>query len=211
MTRIDVDPADLGHGMFYLFLNSVVVPRPIAWVSSRSEAGVDNLAPHSFFTVSSVDPPIVQFTSVGRKDSLNNVEATGEFVVCTTPSRLFAQVNATGTNFPPDVSEFDAVGLAREPSRTVAPPRVADSPVALECTLHSTVSFGSSTVVFGRVQHAVIDADAMSESGRPLIDALDPISRLGGNEWGELGEVRETSRIGYHEWPGHYAKPDVPR
>ena len=74
MARIDIDPNELGAGMFYFFLNSVVVPRPIAWVSSRSADGVDNLAPHSFFTVSSVDPPIVQFTSVGRKDSLSNRE-----------------------------------------------------------------------------------------------------------------------------------------
>src|ERR1700689_2544045 len=100
MARTEIDPAEIGHGAFYLFLNSVVVPRPIAWVSSRSASGVDNLAPHSFFTVSSVDPPIVQFTSVGRKDSLNNIEDTGEFVVCLAPARLIEEVNATATDFP---------------------------------------------------------------------------------------------------------------
>lgn len=93
--------AALGAGAFYSFLTSVVVPRPIAWVSTRSPERVDNLAPHSFFTVASVDPPIVQFTSVGRKDSLINVEQTGEFVICLTPEPLFEQVNATGTDFPP--------------------------------------------------------------------------------------------------------------
>jgi flavin reductase (DIM6/NTAB) family NADH-FMN oxidoreductase RutF len=206
MTRIDIDPDEAGPGPFYLFLNSVVVPRPIAWVSSRSAAGVDNLAPHSFFTVASVHPPILQFTSVGRKDSLNNIEETGEFVICLTPARLFEQINASGTNFPRAVSEFDAVGLEREPSRTVAPPRVAASPVALECELHSTVSFGSSTVVFGRVRHAAIDAEAMGD-GRPSIAALDPIARLGGNEWGRLGPVDEIARISYDDWPGHFTKP----
>jgi flavin reductase (DIM6/NTAB) family NADH-FMN oxidoreductase RutF len=201
--RVDIDPAAQGTGPFYSFLTSVVVPRPIAWVSSRSLEGVDNLAPHSFFTVSSVDPPIVQFTSVGRKDSLRNVEQTREFVVCLAPEGLFAQVNATGTDFPADVSEFDAVGIEREASLKVAPPRVARSPVALECTLHRTLTFGVSTVVMGRVVHAVIDEDAL-ENGRPAIDRLAPLSRLGGNEWGTHGQIREIARIGYREWPGHY-------
>jgi flavin reductase (DIM6/NTAB) family NADH-FMN oxidoreductase RutF len=206
MARTEVDPAEIGHGAFYLFLNSVVVPRPIAWVSSRSASGVDNLAPHSFFTVSSVDPPIVQFTSVGRKDSLNNIEQTGEFVVCFAPARLMEQVNASATDFPPEISEFDAVGLEREASATVAPPRVAASPVALECALHATVPFGSSTVVMGRVQHAAIDEEAMRD-GRPAIDVLQPTARLGGNEWAQLGQVDEITRISVSEWPGHYSSP----
>ena len=84
--RTDLDPDDVGPRQFYKLLTSVVVPRPIAWVSSRSATGVDNLAPHSFFTVSCVNPPMVQFTSVGTKDSLRNVRETGEFVVCL-PSR----------------------------------------------------------------------------------------------------------------------------
>jgi flavin reductase (DIM6/NTAB) family NADH-FMN oxidoreductase RutF len=203
--RVDIDPVALGTGSFYSFLTSVVLPRPIAWVSSRSAEGVDNLAPHSFFTVSSVDPPIVQFTSVGRKDSLRNVEQTREFVVCLTPEWLFEQVNATGTDFPADVSEFDAVGIEREPSLRVAPPRVARSPVALECELHTTLTFGVGTVVMGRVVHAVIDEDVL-EGGRPAVDRLRPLSRLGGNEWATVDQVREITRIGYREWPGHYKK-----
>jgi flavin reductase (DIM6/NTAB) family NADH-FMN oxidoreductase RutF len=203
VARLDIDPLSLGAGAFYSFLTSVVVPRPIAWVSSRSPEGVDNLAPHSFFTVSSVDPPIVQFTSVGRKDSLRNVEQTREFVICLTPEPLFEQVNATATDFPAEVSEFDAVGIEREPSLKVAPPRVARSPVALECKLHTTIPFDLGTVVMGRVVHAVVDEDAL-EHGRPAIDRLRPLSRLGGNQWGTHGEIREIARIGYREWPGHY-------
>lgn len=203
MSRIDIDPAETDAGAFYLFLNSVVIPRPIAWVSSRSASGVDNLAPHSFFTVSSVDPPIVQFTSVGRKDSQENVEHTREFVVCLTPAALLDQVNATATNFPPGISEFDAVGLEREPSLRVAPPRVAASPVALECVLHEIISFGASTVVMGRVVLAAI-SDAAMRDGRPAVDLLRPTSRLGGNLWAEVGPLTEITRIGYHEWPGHY-------
>jgi flavin reductase (DIM6/NTAB) family NADH-FMN oxidoreductase RutF len=204
--RVDIDPATLGSGPFYSFLTSVVVPRPIAWVSTRSPEGVDNLAPHSFFTVSSVDPPIVQFTSVGRKDSLRNVEQTREFVVCLTPEPLFEQVNATGTDFPAEVSEFDAVGIEREASLRVAPPRVARSPVALECELHATLTVGVGTVVMGRVVHAAVDEDALVD-GRPAIERLAPLARLGANEWATLREIREITRIGYGEWPGHYRKP----
>ena len=91
----------------YALLNNVVLPRPIAWVSTRSAAGVDNLAPHSYFTISSVSPPVVQFTSVGSKDSLRNAVATGEFVVCLCPQELVEKVNLTATDFPPDISEYD--------------------------------------------------------------------------------------------------------
>ncbi len=203
MPRVDIDPSALGSGLFYSFLTSVIVPRPIAWVSSRSPEGVDNLAPHSFFTVSSVDPPIVQFTSVGRKDSLRNVELTREFVVCLAPEPLFEQVNATATDFPAEMSEFDAVGIEREASLRVAPPRVARSPVALECKLHTTLTFGLGTVVMGRVVHAAIDDDVLVD-GRPAIERLEPLSRLGANEWGAHGEIRDIARIGYREWPGHY-------
>lgn len=200
--RRDYDPAELGTRIYPL-LNSVVVPRPIAWVSTRSAEGVDNLAPHSFFTVSSVVPPVVQFTSVGTKDSLRNVLATGEFVVCLSPEELVEQVNATATDFPADVSEFDAVGLEREPSRLVGPPRVAASPVALECRLVGTKAFGPGdgggcTVVFGEVVWAAVD-ERVLRNDRPAIDLLKPLARLGANEWSTIGEVSERRRVPYAE------------
>jgi len=201
--RIPFDPAATGPGAFYRLLNSVIVPRPIAWVSSTSAEGVDNLAPHSFFTVSSVSPPIVQFTSVGRKDTLNNVEATGEFVVCFAPEALLEQVNATGTDFAPGESEWDAVGLQREPSERVAPPRVAASPAALECVLHATLGLGDSTVVFGRVVLAVVD-EAVIDDGHPEVTKLQPLSRLGADEWGTAGEVRALPRIRREAWRGSF-------
>ena len=204
--RVDLDPEVLGRREFYAALNSVVVPRPIAWVSSRSAAGVLNLAPHSFFTVACVEPPMVQFTSVGRKDSLNNVEATGEFVVNFAAEPLFERVNATGTSFPPDVSEFEAVGLTTEPARTVAVPRVAGSPVAIECTLHTTLELGDSTVVIGRVRHMAIDESVMA-GGHPEIQLLRPLARLGKDEWSTIGEVRSITRIRYKDWPGHFEPP----
>ena len=196
--RRDYDPAALGPAVYPL-LNSVVVPRPIAWVSTRSAEGVDNLAPHSFFTISSVTPPVVQFTSVGAKDSLRNAVATGEFVVCTCPEELVEQVNLTATDFPPDISEFDAIGLEREPSRLVAPPRVAASPVALECRLLGTKDFGGgSTVVFGEVVWIAVAEDALRDD-RPAVDLLRPMARLGANEWSAIGEVTERRRIPYAE------------
>ncbi|GAB2676824.1 flavin reductase family protein [Kribbella swartbergensis] len=204
--RVDLDPDVVGRREFYAALNSIVVPRPIAWVSSRSADGVLNLAPHSFFTVSCVQPPMVQFTSVGRKDSLNNVEATGEFVVNFAAEPLFEQINATATNFPPEISEFEAVGLTTEPSRTVAVPRVAESPVAIECTLHTTLELGDSTVVIGRVRHLAVDA-AMMVGDHPEIRLLRPLARLGKDEWSTLGEIRSITRIRHADWPGHYQPP----
>ncbi|MCY9783980.1 flavin reductase family protein [Nocardiopsis sp. EMB25] len=194
--RTEWTPQDLPARALYQLLTAVVVPRPIAWVSTTSESGVDNLAPHSFFTVACTDPAIVQFTSVGRKDSLRNAEATGEFVVNLAPVGLQEQVNATGTPYPHDVSEFDAVGLTREASKAVRPPRVADSPVALECVLHSTVRLGDSTVVFGRVVHAAV-AEEVLVDGHPEVTRLRPLARLGRNEWSALGEVSELDRLPY--------------
>lgn len=194
--RTEQTPDAVPSRAFYKLMTSVVVPRPIAWVSTTSESGVDNLAPHSFFTLSCTEPPIVQFTSVGRKDSLRNAEATGEFVVNLATESLQDQINASGTDYPPHVSEFDALGIKREASTTVRPPRVADSPVAVECALHSTLRLGDSTVVFGRVLNVAVD-EAVLVDGHPEITLLRPMARLGINEWSTLGEVRAVNRIPY--------------
>jgi flavin reductase (DIM6/NTAB) family NADH-FMN oxidoreductase RutF len=198
--RIDYSPESMDKGAFYKLLTAVVVPRPIAWVSTLTGDGTTaNLAPHSFFTVACTDPPIVQFTSVGRKDSLRNVEETGEFVVNFAPEPLFEQINATATDFPSEEGEFDAVGIEKEPSLRVKPPRVAASPVALECRLHATLCLGNSTVVFGRVVHAAVRADTVVD-GHPEIGLLRPLSRLGKNEWGAMGEIKDLARIRYSDW-----------
>lgn len=195
--RTDI-PADR-HGSFARAVKSLVVPRPIAWVSSRSAAGVDNLAPHSFFTVASSTPTIVQFVSVGEKDSLRNIRRTGEFVVNFAPAGLFERINATSTDYPPEISEFDAVGLTREPSLTVGVPRVAESPAAIECRLHAQpLPIGDSFLVFGAVTHVVVDEEDMDERG-PLVRALAPIARLGRDEWGELGRIRSIRRVPYRD------------
>nr|WP_134009384.1 flavin reductase family protein [Streptomyces sp. 846.5] len=198
--RIDFDPKAMDATAFYRLLTAVVVPRPIAWVSTVSANGnVPNLAPHSFFTVACTSPPIVQFTSVGRKDTLVNVEATGEFVVNFAPEWMFEQINGTATNFPHGVDEFEAVGVEREASSRVKPPRVAGSPVALECRLHSTLCLGNSTVVFGEVLHAAV-TDEVLVDGHPEITKMRPLSRLGKNEWGLTEGIRELARTPFGEW-----------
>jgi flavin reductase (DIM6/NTAB) family NADH-FMN oxidoreductase RutF len=202
MSRLELDPNEIGPAATYAWLTSLVVPRPIAWVSSTSAAGIDNLAPHSFFTVSSEDPPVVQFTSVGRKDTLRNVEETGEFVVNITTENLIEIVNASGTNYPRSIGEFDALGIDRTPSALVRPPRVAASPAALECVCVGFRPFGTddsgSTVVFGRVVHLAIRED-VARDGRARIELLRPVARLGGAEWTTIGEVSRRRRIRYED------------
>lgn len=188
-------------------MTAAVVPRPIAWVSSRSAAGVDNLAPHSFFTVVSTDPPMLAFTSVGRKDTLDNIEATEEFVVNATPEWLFDAVNGTSAGYPPEIGEFDAEEVAREASLTVAPPRVAGSPVAFECRLHEVRPTGDCFVVVGVVLHVAVADEVVGSDDmvrRPHVDirALAPLSRLGRDEWGLVGEVREVARPRYEPGAG---------
>lgn len=177
----------------YRLLTAVVVPRPIAWVSTVSEAGVVNLAPHSFYTVACARPPIVQFSSVGKKDTLRNVLATGEFVVNLSPAPLLHQVNNCAARFAPDHSEVDALGITMEPSVTVRPPRVAASPVSIECTVHSTNELGDSTVVLGDV-HLISVAEDVLVDGHPEFALLDPLARLGKEEWALHAEVVSVRR-----------------
>jgi flavin reductase (DIM6/NTAB) family NADH-FMN oxidoreductase RutF len=183
----------------YALLTASVVPRPIAWVSTRAADGTANLAPYSFFTVASVSPAVVQFTSVTRKDSLRNIEETGEFVVNLASAPLIERVNASSAVFPPDVDEFAAVGLTAEPSATVAPPRVAESPVAIECGLYRVVEVGNSFVVMGEVRAVAVRPDCLAEDGLPAFAAIAPLSRLGRTEWGLPPEVRELPRPGRPE------------
>jgi flavin reductase (DIM6/NTAB) family NADH-FMN oxidoreductase RutF len=183
-------------GDFIAALKSLVVPRPIAWVSTTSAAGVQNLAPHSFYTVASQLPPVIQFTSIGRNDSLRNAVDTGEFVVSLANREMFEQINASGTNYPPDLSEFEALGIRTEPSDLVAPPRVAGSPAAIECLTERTVEFEHSVVIFGRVVAIAID-EAVLDGDHPEITRLKPLARLGRDEWSETGEILRAARIPY--------------
>ncbi|OZE98247.1 MULTISPECIES: flavin reductase family protein [Nocardiaceae] len=192
--RTVFDPSEMPPGGFYSLLTASVVPRPIAWVSTVSADGVANLAPYSFFSVSSSTPPVVQFTSVGRKDSLRNIEATGEFVINVATESMVEQINASSAGYEHGVSELEELGIASEPSEKVAPPRVAGSPVAIEASLHRIVEVGNSFVVMGRVVALAVRTDALADDGLPSFAAVAPVSRLGRNEWGLPPEVRLLDR-----------------
>jgi flavin reductase (DIM6/NTAB) family NADH-FMN oxidoreductase RutF len=190
--RSEIDPGDPDVN-FYRMLTAVVVPRPIAWVSTVSTDGVPNLAPHSFYSVACARPPIVLFTSVGKKDTLRNVRATGEFVVNLATAPLIDEVNDSSARFSADASEADALGIAMEPSTRVTPRRVAASPVSIECRLHSTTELGDSTLVLGDVVLMTV-AEHVLVDGHPEYDLLDPLARLGKDEWGLHAQVRAIPR-----------------
>ena len=190
--RTTFRPGDDGVNAYKL-MTAIVVPRPIAWVTTLSSDGVVNLAPHSFYTVACARPPIVQFTSVGSKDTLRNARDTGEFVVNLAHGPLIEAVNNSSAAFGYDESEPAQLGITMEPSEVVKPPRVADSPVAVECTLHSTHELGDSTIVLGTVV-AFSVADDVLVDGHPEYDRLDPLARLGKDEWAVHAQVVSIRR-----------------
>lgn len=190
--RREIDPASTKG--IYPLLGTLVTPRPIAWVSSISAAGVDNVAPHSFFQIVSTSPPIVMISSMGEKDTVRNIRATGEFVVCGSPASMIEEINLTSVEFPHGVSEFDRVGLTREPSLHVTPPRIAESPYALECRVVDIREVGNGLLVLGEVIHIAVQEDLFVG---PSVDVtrLDPVARLGGSQWSTLGEIVEVPRV----------------
>ncbi|MCT1620225.1 flavin reductase family protein [Janibacter hoylei] len=190
--RTVFDPTDPGSHAYGL-LTSIVVPRPIAWISTLDADGVGNLAPHSFFTVVSAHPAMVSFTSVGRKDTVRNVVATGHFVVNLVTEDLAELANASSAPFAPEVDEAQTLGVRLEPSAVVPVPRVADSPASIECTLHSTLALGDAHLVVGEVRAITVD-DSTLVDGFPTIEALRPVSRLGRDEWGHSPEVFRLQR-----------------
>jgi flavin reductase (DIM6/NTAB) family NADH-FMN oxidoreductase RutF len=169
-------------------------------VSSVSAEGVDNLAPHSFTTVAGTDPPTLCFVSVGHKDTLANVRATGEFVLNIGTETLLAGMNDSATDFPPEHSEFDAARLLREPSVLVRPPRVAAAPIAFECRVTGEHEVGDCVMVFGEVLLIAAAPGILGPDGLPDARAVAPLARLGREEWTTLGPVFRLDRIRFQEW-----------
>lgn len=166
----------------YHLLTSLVVPRPIAWVSTLAADGVRNLAPHSYFNVISSEPPVLHFTSTGEKDTLRNVRATGEFVVNIVTRDLAEQMNVTAADFPPGEDEFAWAGLESAPSAVVKPPRVALARAALECLVHSELTIGTGTMVFGRVVHVTVETAVFADD-RIAPERLQAVGRLAGSSY----------------------------
>jgi flavin reductase (DIM6/NTAB) family NADH-FMN oxidoreductase RutF len=133
------------------------------------------------------------FSSVGKKDTLRNVKETGQFVINLATARLLESVNNSAARFAPGQSEPAALGIELEPSLRVTPPRVAASPAAIECTLHSTTELGDSTMVLGNVELVSV-ADDVLVDGHPEFTLLDPLARLGKDEWALHSEVISVTR-----------------
>ena len=182
------------HGLRHDPLKAVIVPRPIGWVSSISADGHVNLAPYSFFNAISDRPTYVVFGSSGPKDSVRNIQETGEFVCSLATYGLREQQNITSAAVPPDVDEFEIAGLAAVASQLVRPPRVKAAPVALECRLWKTFDLPPAvpggppgyTMVVGHVVGVFID-DAFIKDGIVDTAAMQPIARLGYMDYGVIG------------------------
>ena len=183
-----ITPSEHDHNDIYKLLIGSVVPRPIAFVSTVNRSGSYNLAPFSFFNAVCSDPPIVLFSTSVRKDgkdkdTLNNVEATGEFVINIVSETFARQMNACSADFPPHVDEFKISGLTPVPSDIVAPPRVKESLVQMECKKVQVIRFGSGPgsgcTIFGEVLRFHI-ADTLFDNFRIDPDKLGAIGRMGG-------------------------------
>jgi flavin reductase (DIM6/NTAB) family NADH-FMN oxidoreductase RutF len=179
------EPGD-GHRLPHDPFNAIVGPRPIGWISSRSKTGALNLAPYSFFNAFNYVPPIVGFASIGYKDSVRNIEETGEFAWNLATRPLAGQMNQTCAAVPPEVDEFALAGLAPAASRVIGVPRVAESPVSMECRLTQVVQLQRADgetvptwLVLGEVVGVHIDA-ALLKDGIYDTAAARPILRGGG-------------------------------
>ncbi len=175
-----------GHGLPHDPFNAIVGPRPIGWISSHSADGKLNLAPYSFFNAFNYIPPIIGFCSIGRKDSLNNIEATGEFVWNLATRTLAEAMNQSCAPVGPEVDEFELSGLTPVPSQVVAVPRVKETPVALECKVTQIIQLQRadkelvpSWLIMGEVV-AVHIAQSLLKEGIYDTAAAEPILRGGG-------------------------------
>jgi flavin reductase (DIM6/NTAB) family NADH-FMN oxidoreductase RutF len=200
-------PAEAPAGMQHL-LNGVIAPRPIAWISTLAADGTTNVAPHSYTTIFSTNPPIVGFVSSGRKDTLNNVEATGDFVYNVAGEDLAEVMNVTSADFPPDVSEFGWTGLTAVPSDLVRSPRVGEAPAALEARLVEVhpIPGANAFLVLGEVVRVHIAA-RLWDGDRIDLAAFRPVGRTTGSGYARLGDEFKLTRPSYRELLADSAVP----
>lgn len=201
-----VDPGSMAWRDAYKLMIGTIVPRPIAFVSTVSPEGVLNLAPFSFFTAVCPDPMTICFSPMRRgtdgakKDTLFNIEATGEFVVNIVSESIATQMNITSAEFRPEVDEFQESGLTPVPSETVRPPRVGECLASYECKLLQVVHVGeeragAGALVLGSVKRIFL-ADHLTDGGRVRLDVLQPIGRMAGNDYVRCTDVFSMKRPG---------------
>ena len=189
-----IDPAYLDAETAYRLITGVVVPRPIAWVTTLSNSGVVNLAPFSAFTFVSPKPPMLAI-SVGRKggiykDTAQNILNNEEYVVHIADSSLMTAVHESSTEHPPDVSEVEELRLSTLPGERIKVPRLAAAPIAMECRFRQCLEFGEtrSRLIVGEVLVFHI-RDGLLQNGKIETKALDPIARIAGPRYARLGEI----------------------
>ena len=182
-----VDPSELDTHSVYKLLAGSVVPRPIAWVSSSSREGELNLAPFSFFTVASREPPMLAISIGPRtggedyaKDTLTNLRETQEFVINMVSVSLANAMHETAINHLPNVDEFARAGVTPATCEVVKVPRVAEAKISMECTVEHMLKLGSDYLVVGQMQRYHIEDDLIS-NGRIDLEGLDPLGRMAGN------------------------------
>lgn len=197
-----IHPDDQDTRSTYFLMNSLVVPRPIAWVSSRAADGTRNLAPHSYFTVASTDPATIAFTTIGEKDTVRNVRATGDFVVHVAGADLVDHMNLTSATAPADVDEFELAGLTPVAAERVGSSVVAEAPVAIECVLDRIVEVGNSFLVLGRVVAFHVAERLWDDRGRVDPARLDAVARMGGSTYATTRDRFELARPIYEELVG---------
>lgn len=188
-----IDPATTPKSEFYPWLIRCIVPRPIAWVSTISREGVYNLAPFSFFTAISTEPATLCFapgrhpTTGHKKDTLINIEATGDFVVNVVPEELAEAMNETATDFPHGVSEFAEAKLTPVPAERVKAPRLQESPIHFECERYEIIQVGpdgagGGALVIGRIVLLHVD-DRVIANGKVDYDLFRALGRMGGMDY----------------------------
>ena len=192
-----LDPAAVSATDLYRFLISAVVPRPIAWISTRSADGTPNLAPFSYFTPLSSVPPLLGIAIQDRegdaKDTLRNIRETRDFVVNMVSEPLLESMVVCAGEWPREVSEFGPAGLTPAPAERVSAPRVLESPLQLECRLHREIPLGNCVFVIGEIVIARAD-DSLLTDGRVDPMKLRAVGRLGGELYAPLREVLKVPR-----------------
>jgi flavin reductase (DIM6/NTAB) family NADH-FMN oxidoreductase RutF len=195
---LELDPQCWDSKQVYYLQTALVIPRPIAWVSTLSTEGTENLAPHSYFNGVCDDPPYVMFSMEGESDTYLNVRATKEFVVNFVTLDLARKMELTAVDFPPKESEFEWASLLKTPGKRVKPPRVAEAKACLECRLDRIVDIGKRNhVAFAEVVHYSVNPDIW-RNGRVDPQLYNPLCRLG-VRYGELGAVFKMNRPKWEE------------
>ncbi|MED3573186.1 flavin reductase family protein [Cytobacillus praedii] len=201
---MEINPGNLKWKDAYKLLVGSILPRPIAFVTTLDEMGIVNAAPFSFFTAICADPLLICFSPMRRgtdgkkKDTLANIEATGEFVINIVSEDWVEKMNICASEFPAEIDELDTSGLQKESSQFVKPPRVKESKVHLECSLFQIHHFGehpgAGSLVIGKVEHVHV-AEELYENGRINTDKLKPVGRMAGQMYTKpLGDVFELVR-----------------